>query len=107
MQIVHITLNTVHHLNLPVDYKGDPVTLRQALTCCRSSGMAGYFLLSSINYVQRTGEFVAVCHSDYEKEAQSIIDNLIPLCREHFGKEVKIWFMAEAWDNNPHRTYNQ
>ena len=105
-KIVQILLNTVQDLNLPIDYKDDVVTLHQALACCRSSGMANYLLFPSISYVQRTGKFVAVCHSDYEEEAQSVINNLISLCHEHFGKEVKIWFKAEAWCDNAHCTYN-
>ena len=63
-KIVRITLDTVQYLNLPIEYKGDAVTLHQALTCCRSSRIANYPLTSSINYVQRTGDFVAVCHGD-------------------------------------------
>ena len=99
-------LNTVQELNLLFDYKGDPVTLQQALASCRTSGMGDYLLLYSINYVQWTREFVAIYHGEYKEEAQTVIDNLISLCCEHFGKEVKLWF-TEAWDANAHHTYNQ
>ena len=95
-QTVHITLNTIQDLNLRIDYKGDPVTLHQALACYKTSGMGDYCLFSSINYIQRTGVFVAVCVNDYRDEAQSVIKNLVPLCREHFGKAVKIWFTLDA-----------
>ena len=94
--MVQITLNIVQDSSLPIEYKGDAITLYQALACHRSSRIADYLLFCSIYYVQRTGEFVAVCHGDYEEEAQSVTDNLITLCCEHFGKEVKIWFTAEV-----------
>ena len=89
-QIVCITLSIVQDLNLPIEYRGNPVTLHQVLACCRTSGMGDYCLFSSINYVQQTGAFIAVCVNDYKDEAQSVIDNLIPLCCEHFGEAVKM-----------------
>ena len=94
-QIVRITLNTVQDLNLPIDYKGDRVTLHQALACCITSGMGNY------------RSFVAVCVNNYKDEAQSIIKNLTPLCCEHFGEAVKIWLTPDVWQANTHRVYNR
>ena len=68
--------------------------------------MADYLLCSSINYVQRTGDSVAICQGDYEAEVQSVTDNLIPLCREYFGKEVKILFTEQAREDNARCIYN-
>ena len=81
------------------------VTLHQALACCRSEMMANCLLFSPINFVQRDGDFIAVYHGDYESEVQSVTNNLVPLCHKHFGKEVKVWFTYEAWNDNAHLIY--
>ena len=105
-QIVRITLDTVQDLDFPIDYNGNHVTLHQALTCCRTSGMGNYCLFSSINFVSQTGEFIAVCVNDYKEETQPVIKNLFPICRKHFGEVVKIKFTPDTCKANAHRSYD-
>ena len=106
-KVVRITLETVHDLHLPIDYLGNQITLHQALVCCRTSAMGDFRLFSSVNYIPATGECVAVCTSTSEDKANSVIENLIPLCNEHFGPSVKYWFTDEAWQENIHCSYNR
>ena len=71
--------------------------------------MGDFRLFSSVNYIPATGECVAVytSTSEEEEEADSVIENLIPLCREHFGPSVKYWFTDKAWQENIHCSYNR
>ena len=106
-KVVRITLDAVQNLHLPIEHLGNQITLHQALVCCRTSAMGDFRLFSSVNYIPTIGECVAVCTSTSEKEVDSVIENLIPLCREHFGPSVKYWFTDEAWQENIHRSYNR
>ena len=69
--------------------------------------MGDFRLFSSVNYIRATGECIVVCTSTTEDEANSVIENLIPLCNEHFGPSAKYWFTNDAWQENIHRSYNR
>ena len=105
-KVVRITLDAVQNLHLPIEHLGNQVTLRQALIYCRTSAMGEFCLFSSVNYIPNLGECIAIWTSTSERETDSVIENLIPLCREHFGPSVKYWFTDEAWQENIHRSYN-
>lgn len=50
---------------------------------------------------------MAVYHSDYKSEAWSVINNLVMLCKEHFGVPAKVWCMEEACAAAAHCIYDQ
>ena len=105
-KVVRITLDAVQNLHLPIDYKGNQVTLHQVLICCRTSAMGDFCLFSSANYIPQIGAFIAVGTTTSKLEANLVLENLIPLCREHFGPSVKYWFTDNAWQDIIHRSYN-
>lgn len=65
--------------------------------------MVDGLLFSSISHIQNTREFVAVCHSCYKSEARPVIDNLVLLCKEHFGGQATVLFCEEVHSNDAHR----
>lgn len=50
---------------------------------------------------------MAVCCSRYELEAQLILDNMVTLCKEHFGASAKVWFTEETYNDATHCNYNK
>ena len=78
----------VQALDLPVDYLGNQITLRQVLVGIRSRDYLDCNLFSSANL--KNGGFNAICHTGYSKEARQVTENIVTLAREYFGRESAV-----------------
>ena len=99
------SLALIQALDLPVDYLGNQITLRQVLVGIRSIDYLDCNLFSSVNL--KTGVFYAICHTSYSKEARQVRENIVTLSRECFGPESAVWFTPEACKEASFQTFNQ
>ena len=100
--IQRVSLALVQALDLPVDYLGNQITLRQVLVGIQLRDYLDCNLFSFKNRV-----FYAICHTGYSKEACQVTENIVTLSREYFGPETAVWFTPEACEEASFQIFNQ
>jgi hypothetical protein len=91
-----VTLPGIHEIDRTITYEDDEISLKQVLSCLRTSKSWKTPIFTQINFSNTESNYIGICHNGEKKEARLIAENLIPLCLARFGDNASEWFEHQA-----------